>query len=107
MIPREEKALEILKALALKAADGKALTIAADWGYGSATVIDQDGAHTHIGCDSHENEQISLDAFIDGLHDLLVCGRGLSFVKKAGEVKSNSCGGMEQSSFFADTRLDG
>ena len=33
------KALEILLAMARLAADGKSLTIAEDWGFGSATVI--------------------------------------------------------------------
>lgn len=77
----EQKALEILRVMAQTAADGKSLTIAEDWGFGSATVIDKDGAHTHIGHDSHEDEQRGLEAFVDGLHDLLVKGRGLSWAK--------------------------
>lgn len=76
----EEKALEILRVIARIAADGKSLTIADDWGFGTATVIDQDGAHTHIGYD-FDDEQRSLDAFVDGLHDLLVMGRGLLWAK--------------------------
>ena len=77
----EQKALEILRVMAQTAAEGKSLTIADDWGFGSATVIDQDGAHTHIGHDGYEDEQRGLEAFVDGLHDLLVNGRGLSWDK--------------------------
>ena len=82
----EDKALEILRVIAQDAADGKSLTIAQDWGFGSATVIDTDGSHTHIGCDSYKDDQIRLEAFVDGLHDLLVKGRGLSWAKPANEA---------------------
>lgn len=77
----EQKALEILRVMAQTVAEGKRLTIAEDWGFGSAIVIDQDGAHTHIGHDGYEDEQRGLEAFVDGLHDLLVKGRGLSWAK--------------------------
>ena len=77
----EQKALEILRVLAHMAADGKSLTIAGDWGFGSATVIDQDGAHTHVGHDGYEDEQRGLEALVDGLHELLVSQRGLSWAK--------------------------
>ncbi len=56
-LSHEQKALEILRAMARTAADG---------------------AHTHIGDDIHDNEQRNLEAFVDGLHDVLVKGRGLS-----------------------------
>ena len=78
----EQKALEILRALARLAADGKSLTIAEDWGFGSATVTDQDGAHTHIGLPSYDNEIAALEVFVDGFHNLLVLGRGLSWCKE-------------------------
>ena len=75
------KALEILLAMAHMAADGKSLTIAEDWGFGSATVVDQDGAHTHVGCDSAGSELANLEAFVSQLHGLLVGKRGLAWVK--------------------------
>lgn len=75
------KALDILLAMASLAADGKSLTIAEDWGFGSATVIDQDGAHTHIGCDCAGSELANFEAFVSQLHGLLVGKRGLSWVK--------------------------
>lgn len=77
----EQKALEILRVMAQMAAEGKSLTIAEDYGFGSATVIDQDGAHSHIGYDGCEDEQRGLEAFVDGLHGLLVRCRGLSWYK--------------------------
>lgn len=75
------KALDILLAMARLAADGKSLTIAEDWGFGSATVIDQDGAHTHVGCDCAGSELANFEAFVSQLHSLLVGKRGLSWVK--------------------------
>lgn len=87
-LSHEQMALEILRAMARIAADGKSLTIAHDWGFGSATIIDQAGAHTHIGDDIHDNEQRNLEAFIDGLHDVLVKGRGLSWVKPLSAAKT-------------------
>lgn len=74
----EQKALEILRAMAHCAANGRSLTICEDFGLGSATVVDQDGAHTHVGHDGYDDEQRSIEAFVDGLHDLLVKERGLS-----------------------------
>lgn len=79
----EHKALEILGAIARTVADQKCLTIGPDWGFGSATVIGHDGAHTHIGDDGCDDEQRSLEAFVDGLHDLLVTGRGLSWAQRS------------------------
>ena len=75
------KALDILLEIARLVADGKSLTIAADWGFGSATVIDQDGAHTHVGLDCLDSEQANFEAFVSQLHGLLVGKRGLSWVK--------------------------
>lgn len=86
----DQKALEILRAIARAAADGKSLTIAHDWGFGSATIVDQAGAHTHIGDDGHDNEQRNLEAFVDGLHDVLVKGRGLSWVKPLEAAKAET-----------------
>ena len=74
------KAVAVLKMLAQRAANGKKTTIAHDWGFGSATVIDETGAHTHIGGDWYEQEDAALEAFIDGLHSLLCGGAGLSWV---------------------------
>lgn len=79
------KALEILMAMARLAAEGKSLTIATDWGFGSATVIDQDGAHTHVGCDSAGSEQANFESFVSQLHGLLVAKRGLSWVKPSND----------------------
>lgn len=77
------KALEIMLAIARLAANGKSLTIDEDWGFGSATVIDEDGAHTHVGSDSHEDWRKNFTAFVDQLHALLVGERGLSWVKSS------------------------
>ena len=93
---QEQKALEILMAMARLASDGKSLTIAEDWGFGSATVIDQDGAHTHFGSDHGETEEKNFEAFVNGLHGLMVENRGLSWVKPSNaglgipETKINS-----------------
>ena len=75
-----QKALEVLRAVAMIAAAGKSLTFSPDWGYGTATVIDSDGAHTHVGVDCWDTDAECLAAFVDGLHDLLVAHRGLSWV---------------------------
>lgn len=77
---QEQKALEILRVFAQTAAEGKSLTIANDWGFGTATIIDQDDAHTHIGADYLESEQRNFEVFVDHLHALLVEKRGLSWV---------------------------
>ena len=76
-----QKALEVLRALAMLAAGGRGLTFSPDWGYGTATVTDSDGEHTHVGNDCYDTDAECLAAFVDGLHDLLVTGRGLSWVK--------------------------
>lgn len=80
----EQKALEVLRAIAKIAASGDSITIAEDFGFGSGTVIDKDGAHTHIGNDGCDDERLCLVAFVDGLYDLLVNGRGLSWQKNRG-----------------------
>lgn len=76
---QEQKALEVLRVLAQIAAEGNSMTIANDWGFGTATVIDQDGAHTHVGFDGNEDEQRNFEVFVDQLHGLLVEKRGLSW----------------------------
>ena len=73
-------AVAVLKALAHRAAEGGRTTIAHDWGFGSATVIEETGAHTHVGGDWYEQDEAALRAFINGLHSLLCCGAGLSWV---------------------------
>lgn len=73
------KSLSILRALAQMVADGKSITIAPDWGLGTATVI-IDGMHTHVGNDLCE-EKYQFEMLVDGLFDLLVESRGLSWVK--------------------------
>ena len=74
------KAVAVLKALAHRAADGKSTTIAHDWGFGSATVIDESGTHTHCGGDWYERDDAALKAFINGMHSILCVGAGLSWV---------------------------
>ena len=98
------KALEILLAMARLAAEGKSLTIAEDWGFGSATVIDQDGAHTHVGCDAAGSELANFEAFVSQLHGLLVGKRGLAWVKPS-NAKSEPTG--EASSPKGDGRAAG
>ena len=44
-------------------------------------------ARTRIGDDGHDNEQRNLEAFVDGLHDVLVKGHGLSWVKPSPVAK--------------------
>ncbi|MBT9167702.1 MAG: hypothetical protein DDT19_01042 [Syntrophomonadaceae bacterium] len=78
---QEQKALEILRAMAETAANRNSLTISDDWGFGTATLIDQDGAHTYFGNDHSENEVKNFEEFMDGLHSLLVENRGLSWIK--------------------------
>jgi hypothetical protein len=81
------KSTEILKVLAKMCEDGKSITIAPDWGYGSGTLINpDDGSHTHFGLDISDNEEEGLTYFIDGLHNQLVLGNGLSWTK-IGELK--------------------
>lgn len=74
------KAREILQAIAKRNAEGEDITLAHDWGLGSGTLIFQDGSHTHFGLDIGDDEKKAIDDYIDGLHDLLVGGRGLSVV---------------------------
>ena len=75
-----QKSAEIMAALARMCAEGKSLTIAPDWGYGSGTLIDPaSGAHTHFGLDIGEDEAQQLVYFIDGLHSQLCGGVGLSW----------------------------
>jgi len=89
-ITQAQKALEVLMAMAEMVANGSGLTIANDWGFGSATLIDEKGSHTHIGSDLHNDKQKNFDAFVDGLHDELIKGKGLSWVVAPVEA-SPSC----------------
>ena len=70
------KALEVLNALAQRAARGETLTIAKDWGYGTATLI-ADGGHAHVGGDYWESAEENFEEFVRGMHDQLCCNRGL------------------------------
>ena len=69
---------DLLSNIAHRVANGETVTIAPDWGLGSGTLIFTDGSHTHFGNDCEDDERKAVDAFIDGLGDLLVNGRGLS-----------------------------
>ena len=73
-------ALAVLRELADRAAAGKTTTIAHDWGFGSATLVDETGAHTHIGGDWFEDDAAAFAAFVHGLHSSLCSGVGLSWV---------------------------
>lgn len=72
-----DKPIEILRAIAKMAADGKQITFSHDWGFGTATV-ELAGGHTHIGGDFRDSDDENLRQFIDDLHNLLVHGLGLS-----------------------------
>jgi hypothetical protein len=76
----QQKSMAILAAIADMVAHSEQITIAPDWGYGSATLIHQDGSHTHVGGDYENSNEENLALFINGLHDQLVNGRGLSWV---------------------------
>jgi hypothetical protein len=80
------KALDILLVMARLAADGKSLTIAEDYGFGSATVIDQDGAHTHVGIDCLVGDAANFEAFVNQLHSLLIDKRGLAWLKPSNAI---------------------
>ena len=75
----EQKALEVLRAIAKKVADDQfySITLSHDWGFGSATVEIAGLGHTHIGVDLGSTDE-RLASFVDGLYSLLVEGRGLS-----------------------------
>ena len=77
---QEQQAVEILRAMAYAAAAGNSLTIAEDWDFGTATLIDQEGSHTHFGSDSNGSEENNFASFVEGLHGLLVGSRGMSWV---------------------------
>jgi len=77
-----EWAVEVLAALAQRCADGKSLTFEQDWGYGSGTIVDETGSHTHIGLDMEDmTEDDRLFTFIRDLHSQLYGGCGLGWVK--------------------------
>ena len=69
------QALAVLRALADLAASGKRLTIAPDWGFGSATLIYDDGSHEHVGDDGADDR---FAAFVSGLHAALCAAGGES-----------------------------
>src|SRR4030067_1040132 len=98
---QQQKALEILRAMAEAGAAGKSLTISDDLGFWSGTLIDQDGSHTHFGCDYCENEEKNFEAFVNGLHGLLVEQRGLSWVSASNAglgfppILDACCGGRQ------------
>jgi hypothetical protein len=73
-------ALAVINDIGKRAANGEQLTIAPDFGYGTATLITGDGNHTHVGGDTGENTQENLAMLIVGLFDQLVEGQGLSWV---------------------------
>lgn len=73
-------ALAVMRALAERAAAGKSTTVAHDWGFGSATLIDEEGAHTHVGGDWYDDDAAAFAAFVRGMHGSLCGGGGLSWV---------------------------
>ena len=73
-------ALAVMRALADRAAAGKSTTIAHDWGFGSATLVDETGAHTHVGGDWFDDDDAAFASFVQGLHSSLCVGVGLSWV---------------------------
>jgi hypothetical protein len=73
-------ALAVIDHIGKRASSGEQLTIAPDWGYGTATLITGDGSHTHVGGDTGESTHENLAMLILGLYDQLVGGQGLSWV---------------------------
>ena len=73
-------ALAVMRALADRAAAGKSTTISHDWGFGSATLVDETGAHTHFGGDWFDDNEAAFASFVQGLHSSLCAGAGLSWV---------------------------
>ena len=75
----EQKAIEVLRAIAQKVAEDEtfSITLSHDWGYGTATVEIAGLGHTHIGVDDGPPDE-RLGYFVHGLYSLLVAGRGLS-----------------------------
>jgi len=76
----QQKSMAILAAIAYMVADGKQITIAPDWGYGTAMLVRQDGSHTHVGGDYGDTNEENLAMFVNDLHNQLVNSRGLSWV---------------------------
>lgn len=72
--------LAVIDHIGQRVAAGEQLTIAPDWGYGTATLITSDGSHTHVGDDTGKNTQENLAMLICGLFDQLVEERGLAWV---------------------------
>ena len=71
-----QQALKVLEALASLAANGQQITIAPYWGFGTATLIDRDGAHTAVGdCTFGKDEGIPqerLARFIEDMYQRIV-----------------------------------
>ena len=80
-LSNSQKSVEILRVLAEMIADDKYITFEKDWGFGSGTIVVEDGSHTHFGEDSYEDKEQNFDAFVDQLHGVLVRHVGLSFAK--------------------------
>ena len=78
LMANRKRCRDILDAIARKVAAGETVTIAPDCGLGSGTLVMEDEGHTHFGLDIYEDEGQSVDSFVEGLHSLLVEGRGLS-----------------------------
>jgi hypothetical protein len=76
----QQKSLAVIAAIADIVARNEEITIAPDWGYGTATLVRQDGSHTHVGGDHGNTNEENLAMFVNGLHDQLVNNRGLSWV---------------------------
>jgi hypothetical protein len=78
----EQKAVEIITAIAQKVADGESFTFSEDWGFGTMTVTRKDGSHTHVGHDFGDDDA-SLEALIGSMYDLFVNDAGLSWHKES------------------------
>ena len=77
----EEKALEIIEAIAsMVSEEGGAITISRDLDYGTGTLTDELGCHTHIGSPGLEGKA-AFESFMNGLHGQLVRGTGLSWYR--------------------------
>jgi hypothetical protein len=81
MLDQKEKSYEILKKIAEMIADGQSIKFEQDWGFGTGTIVFDDGGHTHVGLDISENQEENLQYFIDSVYGLFIKGSGLSIVK--------------------------
>ena len=78
---QEEKALAVLRSIAMRVSQDGAVMFSQDWGFGSATVTFEDEAHTHVGGDHDDDPEENFRCFVNSLHNLLVNGSGLSLAK--------------------------